>query len=56
MTEIPRLLTAYADAVARRAYWKDHGHRGDGNDVKALADEREARRAVIAAIKKRVNA
>ena len=40
-------LDAYRDAVARRAFWEDNGHRLDGRLEEARAAETVARRAVL---------
>ena len=49
MTEFLTALDNYRDAVARRVWCAEHGTHGDGRLSDARADERAARRAVIAA-------
>jgi hypothetical protein len=46
-TTLAQALNSYRDAVARRAYWEDHGHRRDGNLEEARVAEAAARRVVV---------
>lgn len=50
MSDTIKLLNAYRDAVAKRAFWEDHGSRGDGHLEAARAVEAAARRALLKAV------
>lgn len=43
------LLDAYCQAIESRVFWESHGRRGDGNDVAAREQEKQAREAVLKA-------
>lgn len=51
MNEFDKALAAYAKAVAKRAFWEDHGNRGDGHLESARIVERAAKAEVKRAAK-----
>lgn len=46
------LVRGYGRAVSARQFWKDHGRRGDGNLAEAEKKEAQARRELLAYVRK----
>ena len=47
-----KLVNAYGGAVSVRTFWQDHGRRGDGNMAVAEEKETQARRELLAYMRK----
>lgn len=47
-----KLVNAYGGAVSVRTFWQDHGRRGDGNMAVAEEKEAQARRELLAYMRK----